>query len=99
MSKFDVIKEALLLKQVDHPCFPFVNGTSVERKPYLLVLQFCNVEGKVYSLHRALHSHSLVLKNQEWLDIIKKKKSKKKSCPKKKRRRINKNTGILLLKL
>ena len=44
-SKFDVTKEALLLKQLDHPCFPFVNGISVERKPYLLVLQFCNVEG------------------------------------------------------
>ena len=60
-SKFDVTKEALLLKQLDHPCFPFVNGISVERKPYmyLLVLQFCNVEGKVYTLHRALHSHFL----------------------------------------
>lgn len=69
-SKFDVTKEALLLKQLDHPCFPFVYGISVERKPYLLVLQFCNVEGKVYTLHRALHSHSLVLKNQEWLDIL-----------------------------
>ena len=69
-SKFDVTKEALLLKQLDHPCFPFVYGISVERKPYLLVLQFCNVEGKVYTLHRALHSHSLMLKNPEWLDII-----------------------------
>ena len=32
-SKFDVTKEALLLKQLDHPCFHFVYGISVERKP------------------------------------------------------------------
>ena len=36
----------------------------------MLVLQFCNVEGKAYTLHRTLHSRTLVLKNQEWFDVI-----------------------------
>ena len=53
-SEFDVVKEASLIKQLDHPCFPFVYGICIESKPYLLVLQFCNVEGKAYTLHRAL---------------------------------------------
>ena len=69
-SQFDVIKEASLIKQLDHPCFPFVYGICIESKPYLLVLQFCNVEGKAYTLHRALQSHNLLLKAQEWFDII-----------------------------
>jgi len=69
-SEFDVLKEASLIKQLDHPCFPYVYGVSTESKPYLLVLQFCNVEGKAYTLHRALQSRTLVLKNQEWFDVI-----------------------------
>ena len=69
-SEFDVIKEASLMKQLDHPCFPFVYGICTESKPYLLVMQFCSVEGKAYTLHRALQSHTLLLKNQEWFDVI-----------------------------
>ncbi|XP_058940191.2 cyclin-dependent kinase 1-A-like [Pocillopora verrucosa] len=69
-SESSVIKEASLMKQLDHPCFPYVYGVCVQSKPYLLVLQFCNVEGKAYTLHRTLHSRTLVLKNQEWFDVI-----------------------------
>ena len=69
-SESSVIKEASLMKQLDHPCFPYVYGICVQSKPYLLVLQFCNVEGKAYTLHRTLHSRTLVLKNQEWFDVI-----------------------------
>ena len=58
------------MKQLDHPCFPYVYGICVQSKPYLLVLQFCNVEGKAYTLHRTLHSRTLALKNQEWFDVI-----------------------------
>ena len=61
-SESSVIKEASLMKQLDHPCFPYVYGICVQSKPYLLVLQFCNVEGKAYTLHRTLHSRTLVLK-------------------------------------
>ena len=61
-SQFDVIKEASLIKQLDHPCFPFVYGICIESQPYLLVLQFCNVEGRAYTFHRALKSY-LVVKN------------------------------------
>ena len=70
LSESNVIKEASLMKQLDHPCFPYVYGICVQRKPFLLVLQFCNVEGKAYTLHRTLHSHTLVLKNQEWFHVI-----------------------------
>ena len=38
--------------------------------PRLLVLQFCNVEGKAYTLHRTLHSRTLFLKNKEWFGVI-----------------------------
>ena len=69
-SESSVIKEASLMKQLDHPCFPYVYGNCVQSKPYLLVLQFCNVKGKAYTLHRTLHSRTLVLKNQEWFDVI-----------------------------
>ena len=69
-TEFDVIKEASLVKQLVHPCFPFVYGICTESKPYLLVMQFCSVEGKAYTLHRALQSHTLLLKNQEWFDVI-----------------------------
>ena len=69
-SESSVIKEASLMKQLDHPCFPYVYGICVQSKPYLLVLQVCNVEGKAYTLHRTLHSRTLVLKNQEWFDVI-----------------------------
>ena len=69
-SESSVIKEASLMKQLDHPCLPYIYGICVQSKPYLLVLQFCNVEGKAYTLHRTLHSRTLVLKNQEWFDVI-----------------------------
>lgn len=62
-SESSVIKEASLMKQSDHPCFPYIYGICVQSKPYLLVLQFCNVEGKAYTLYRTLHSRTLVLKN------------------------------------
>ena len=68
-TELDVIKEASLMKQLDHPCFPFVYGIYTESKPFLLVMQFCSVEGKAYTLHRALQSRTL-LKNQEWFDVI-----------------------------
>ena len=32
-SQFDVIKEVSLIKQLDHPCFPFVYGICIESKP------------------------------------------------------------------
>ena len=50
-TEFDVIKEASLVKQLVHPCFPFVYGICTESKPYLLVMQFCNVEWKAYTLY------------------------------------------------
>ena len=62
-SESSIIKEASLMKQLDHPCFPYMYGICVQSKPYLLVLQFCNVEGKAYTHHRTLHSRTLVLKN------------------------------------
>lgn len=68
-TEFDVIKEASLMKQLDHPCFPFIYGICTESKPYLVVMQFCSVEGKAYTLHRALQSRTL-LKNQKWFDVI-----------------------------
>lgn len=68
-TEFNVIKEASLMKQLDHPCFPFVYGICTESKPYLLVMQFCSVEGKAYTLHRALQSCTFS-KNQEWFDVI-----------------------------
>lgn len=68
-TAFNVIKEASLMKQLDHPCFPFVYGICTESKPYLLVMQFCSVEGEGYTLHRALQSHTLFLKKQEWVDV------------------------------
>ena len=33
-------------------------------------MQFCSVEGKAYTLHRTLQSRTLLLKNQEWFDVI-----------------------------
>ena len=58
------------MKQLDHPCFPFVSGICTDSKPDLLVMQFCSVEGKAYTLHRTLQSCTLLLKNQEWFDVI-----------------------------
>lgn len=69
-SESDVIKEASLMKQLDHPCFPYVYCICVESKPYLLVLQFCNVEGKAYTLHRTLQSQTFLLKSEHWFGII-----------------------------
>lgn len=50
-TEFDVIKEASLVKQLVHPCFPFVYGICTESKPYLLVMQFCSVEWRAYTLY------------------------------------------------
>lgn len=50
-TEFDVIKEASLVKQLVHPCFPFVYGICTESKPYLLVMQLCSVEWKAYTLY------------------------------------------------
>ena len=69
-SESDVIKEASVMKQLDHPCFPYVYGICVERKPYLLVLQFCNVEGKAYTLHQTLQSQTYLLESEQWFGII-----------------------------
>ena len=68
-AECDVIKEASLMKELDHPCFPIVYGICTESKPYLLVMQFCSVEGMSYTLHRTLQSRTL-LKNQEWFRVI-----------------------------
>ena len=51
-TEYDVIKEASLVKQLVHPCFPFVYGICTESKPYLLVMQFCNAEWKAYTLYK-----------------------------------------------
>ena len=69
-TESDVIREASLMKHLDHPCFPFVYGICTESKPYLLIMQFCTLEGKAYTIQRALQSCTLLLKNQEWFDVI-----------------------------
>ena len=68
-AECDVIKEASLMKELYHPCFPIVYGICTESKPYLLVMQFCSVEGMSYTLHRTLQSRTL-LKSQEWFRVI-----------------------------
>lgn len=53
-TEFDVIKEASLVKQLVHPCFPFVYGICTESKPFLFVSKAvlqCGVE----SIHPLLN--------------------------------------------
>lgn len=56
-TEFNVNKERSLMKQLDHPCFPFVYGICTESKLYLMEMQFCSVcvcvcVGSIYTSQR-----------------------------------------------